>query len=798
MSDRSSVPNRILGAVGTRLGLSDSLENINTTTLDDGAFCYVTSAHLHFELHRDSTASPDGVTIIAPIAGPGRWVEATGVPGAQGSQGFQGATGLQGAQGSQGSQGSQGPQGVQVSVARISTGNTGGTKLVDVATSTLVNGSLATVASVGSIFQLVSAAPAALLASVDGITVVQSTATPASVWVRQAGVTNPSFAATPPLFIDPTLGNDDNDGLASGVNALKSADEWCRRMDGQQIVTAITVNCAPGDVGNFSPLTMGEDNPSVSQFVQFLGSYTNSAEIGTISSITAQNPATGQEFIFSDTSGVGPTIPDNSRLMIVGSTTPANIGGTAYVKGFGGGGATNPYTTGWTTNAGSPFFPVAGDTYAVSTPTTIARSFVASWINKFAPGPTVGGFFWQNFLIETGRFAAYLLTSNELPGNGNFSSAFLQCVFNDSLSTNFARCNFRSYGCEFKVTVGVILGAVEFHSPCFRAGLAVNTSIVNLDAGPACFDGPSSSINLSAEGYVANSTDMCFSRGIAGPTPAILVQIGGRLLVTGQAWTPPQGSRNALSYGLAIYADASVNTSFFSLVNGLIGSIYNVVSDGVGTPSQITQFTVIENNQSAVTETSLGNGAIMALKELVTAQGGTIPAVSPTSGSERYSVNGGQFGRSAGGALSTLVPISALATKTHAQFDTYKVAGATVTTVGTATSTLLQVSTAAPGISGSADNCGFYVEAVFVGYDATNGNAVSGKLSRTFKRVAGTLTALGAQAIISVVAGDPALVGSTVALDATGIAIRMQATGVAGVTINWNACSEIWSTEFVG
>lgn len=758
-----------MGSRATRLGPDDSLESINTTTLDDGSLCFVSETGQRFGLRRSSTLPPDGTVIIEPASGPGRWIlEAGGdiIPA--------------------------------LNVNRINTGNTGGSKLVEVDTVDFVTGTLATVASVGSVFSLVASAPAALIASVDGITVVRSTATPASVWVRLLGVTNPSFASTPPLFIDPALGSDDNDGLASGVNALKTADEWCRRMDGQQITTAVTVNCAAGDVGNFDPLTLGEDNPTVSTFVQFLGSYTNSAQIGTVSSITAQNPATGQEFIFSDTSGVGPTIPDNSRLMIVGSATPANIGGTAYVKGFGGGGATNPYTTGWTRNNGVAFFPAVGDTYVVSTPTTIARSFNCNWINKFAPGPTVGGFAWQNFLVETERFAAYLLTSNELFGNGNFSSYFMQCVFNDALSTNFARCNFRSYGCEFKVAVGVSFGAIEFHSPCFRAGISANQALVSLDAGPACFDGPNSFINLSAGGRVSNSVDMCFSRGIAGTLPAILIQIGGSIQVTGQAWTPPQGARNALSYGLAVYAGGVVNTNFFSLVAGLLGSIYNVVSDGAGTPTEIQQFTVIENNQSAVTETSLGNGALMVLKELVTGTGGSLPTVSPTLGSERFSASGGQFGRSAGGALSTLVPLSLLATKTHALLDSYKLASNTVATIGATTQTLLQVSVASPAISGSVDNCCFYAEAIFMGFDVANGNAVSAKVSRTFKRVAGTLTALGAQAVISAVAGDAALLAATVALNATGIAIQMQAIGVAGVTINWNVCCEIWSTEFVG
>lgn len=113
MSDRSSVPSRILGACAARLGVGDSLENINTWTLDDGALCYVTEAHLRFELHRDSVASPNGTTVIAPIAGPGRWVVATGGSGAQGAQGSQGSQGGTGAQGSAGSgaQGSQGSQG---------------------------------------------------------------------------------------------------------------------------------------------------------------------------------------------------------------------------------------------------------------------------------------------------------------------------------------------------------------------------------------------------------------------------------------------------------------------------------------------------------------------------------------------------------------------------------------------------------------------------------------------------------------------------------------------------------------
>ncbi len=612
--------------------------------------------------------------------------------------------------------------------------------------------------------------------------------------MRLLGITNTSFASVPPLFIDPTLGNDDNDGLTAGAGALKSADEWCRRMDGQQITTGIVVQCAPGDVGNFQPLTIGENNQTASAFVLFQGSYSNSVQIGAISSTTPQNPATGQEFIFSDTSGVGPAIPDNSRLMIVSSATPANVGGTAYVKGFGGGGATNPYTTGWTTANGVAFFPSVGDTYAVSTPTTIARSFICSWINKFSTAPTAGGLAWQNFLVRTERLAAYLITSNEQFNNGNFSSYFIQCTFDDAAVTNFARCNFRTYGCEFRVPVGVNTTSVVFHSPCFRAGMSVTAAQVSLDAGPACFDGPNSFLNITNGGAVSNSTDMCFSRGVAGTPPGILVQVQGALHVTGQAWTPPVGARNGLTYGVVLYSGGVIVTNFFALIATMLGSSLNVSSEDL---VEIVQFTVVENNQSAITDTSLGNGALMLLKEIATGAGGAIPAVSPTAGSERFSSQGGQYARSAGGSLGTVAPAGRLATKTHAQLNSYRDTGVGQT-IGATTANILQVSIAAPAISGNIDNCAFYVEATFAGYDATGGAAVAAKVSRVFKRVAGALTALGAQAVISAIAGDAALLAATVTLNATGVALQMQATGVAGVTINWTACVEIWSTEFVG
>jgi hypothetical protein len=55
------------------LGAQDSLESITTTTLPDGALCWVTDEEARYVLHRASSAAPSPPTVIAPAIGPGRW-----------------------------------------------------------------------------------------------------------------------------------------------------------------------------------------------------------------------------------------------------------------------------------------------------------------------------------------------------------------------------------------------------------------------------------------------------------------------------------------------------------------------------------------------------------------------------------------------------------------------------------------------------------------------------------------------------------------------------------------------------
>ncbi len=74
----SAVAERILGsrAVATGAPDGDSLENVNTTTLDDGARCYVIGGDGagEWQFNAASSTTADGTTVVEPLAGgAGRW-----------------------------------------------------------------------------------------------------------------------------------------------------------------------------------------------------------------------------------------------------------------------------------------------------------------------------------------------------------------------------------------------------------------------------------------------------------------------------------------------------------------------------------------------------------------------------------------------------------------------------------------------------------------------------------------------------------------------------------------------------
>jgi len=54
-------------------GNGEDIANINTAPLPDGCECYVTENRSTYRLAKFSTRTPSGATVIAPIAGGGRW-----------------------------------------------------------------------------------------------------------------------------------------------------------------------------------------------------------------------------------------------------------------------------------------------------------------------------------------------------------------------------------------------------------------------------------------------------------------------------------------------------------------------------------------------------------------------------------------------------------------------------------------------------------------------------------------------------------------------------------------------------
>jgi hypothetical protein len=64
---------RQVGVRATRLGATDSLENIVSSPLPDGAQCWVIENSAVYRFDKNSSEAADGLRIVAPIAGGGRW-----------------------------------------------------------------------------------------------------------------------------------------------------------------------------------------------------------------------------------------------------------------------------------------------------------------------------------------------------------------------------------------------------------------------------------------------------------------------------------------------------------------------------------------------------------------------------------------------------------------------------------------------------------------------------------------------------------------------------------------------------
>ena len=94
----SMILSPVLVATGDPAG--ESLENFNTNVLANGAICYVEGGpgQGEWQLQKEAVDAPDGVTIVEPISGPGRWFIKL-FPGPGGGGGGGGITSVSGTNG---------------------------------------------------------------------------------------------------------------------------------------------------------------------------------------------------------------------------------------------------------------------------------------------------------------------------------------------------------------------------------------------------------------------------------------------------------------------------------------------------------------------------------------------------------------------------------------------------------------------------------------------------------------------------------------------------------------------------
>jgi hypothetical protein len=239
-----------------------------------------------------------------------------------------------------------------------------------------------------------------------------------------------------------------------------------------------------------------------------------------------------------------------------------------------------------------------------------------------------------------------------------------------------------------------------------------------------------------------------------------------------------------------VFEGGGIASNTFAAKNSIVGSTANLQVNG----QTLTQFTVCLTGAAYCLGVTSGTGAaIGSIHDIATA-----PSAPANVGEMIFGIAGATHARGLTSGLNTIIPAGAAAA-TNATLCSLKKSGSTTQTVNAALATLLTLDLAAPGICGTIDNVSIAWRVTFIGTDVATGNTVIAIFARAFKRVAGVLAAEGAAATpILAVVGNAAMVAAAPVLNTTGTSLRAQVTGVAGITINWKAHSEAWSTDFVG
>jgi hypothetical protein len=556
----------------------------------------------------------------------------TGLPGTAAATGSTGPTGP--GAGGTGPTGTVGPTGLNaVSVNRIDAGNVGGSRLVAVDTTLLVDGSLATVFSVGAQFRLVKTPTAAQTAAVDGITVVASTATPGTLWTRVVGSTDTRFAASPPNCIDPAAGNDDNDGYNLDVNALKTADEWSRRMNGQTLSNDLTiVACAAGNLGNLFGRIYENDASATGCILRFVGAKTLGATM-TVSSVTAQDTTAGvqQEFFLVKTGG--PALAGAERFRVLTSGTASHVGAVGCARGLHAASTDEVYTSAWSSEAAAggtaTVFPSAGDTFAVE---TLLSSFQAQELEWHSIGlASVTHVEYEDILKPSTTGVPGIATTSPTDRSvQNQQDIWKRCQFTGPAVLRIDTPSHSFRGCEFKAGVLTVQGdglGHQFLQGVFRGANTFGATATMTDV---CFE--AATLVYSSNFSIVGS--LLLSRILAGTGLDISTVVTSGLLSLGAAvkvWSPVIGARNGMVVGLSVRASSkvSVATGTFATAFGSLSATSPVTLNGHAIDDYEIDLEAMCGVLSAL------SGARNILRDIA-----GNPATAPVGGCYIYSVGG--------------------------------------------------------------------------------------------------------------------------------------------------------------
>ena len=383
-------------------GPGDSLVNTDHD-VEDGEMIFVRSTRQVFQYANPSAAVVDGVTVVQPNFGAGKWLLMTG--GGAGGSSF------------------------AEFYNTASAGALGSGRVLDTTLAVLgalTDGDKVWVRSVKDSYTWYATS----VAVADGVVVVNPTANgvnPGRFIRDNAG--SPLWAAQANWVVSPThpSASDENDGL-TGAAPLRTWAELRRRMP-----TGSTAGCA---------ISIGSNLPSTDPMITFAGIATITGLLtatagGTTAAYTARSPSTAVLAQLQEVPVGGPPVPhftgSDDALHLVRMSAGAALNCVAFVQSVTGGGFAANLSS-FISAAGVEQVAAPGDGFTIYTPPTVAEAHIDASL--------LGGGLTISLLVMP---SAPTFALHGTPSDG--ALVFFACSFRSAITVDGSVATF--HGCRF-------------------------------------------------------------------------------------------------------------------------------------------------------------------------------------------------------------------------------------------------------------------------------------------------------------------------------------------------------------